>query len=100
MVSDEEFRHKLENAEQAQREGEIRAEQAESGIKELEDQLQFAKTQADKCVEEKDSLIHNLHRQIEQQKEETKQYVEQVDELEEYVASQEACFTTQLAGRD
>ena len=26
--------------------------------------------------------------------------MEQVDELEEYVISQEACFTTQLAGRD
>ena len=51
-------------------------------------------------MEEKDSLIPDLHLQMEQQKEETKQYVEQVDELKEYMLSQEACFTTQLASRD
>ena len=44
VVSDEEFRHKLENSKQAQREAEIRAEKAESRIKEMEAQLQLAKT--------------------------------------------------------
>ena len=45
-------------------------------------------------------LIQDLQRQLTEQQEDTRQYVEQVDELENYVISQEACFTTQLAGRD
>ena len=51
-------------------------------------------------MEEKDIVIQELQRQLQQQQEDTRQYVEQVDELEEYVISQEACFTTQLVGRD
>ena len=62
--------------------------------------MQSAKTEATKCLEEKDMLIQDLQRQLAQQQEDTKQYMEQVDELEEYVISQETCFTTQLAGRD
>ena len=45
-------------------------------------------------------MIHELQRQLADQQEEKQQYVEQVDELEEYVVSQETCYTTQLAGRD
>ena len=51
-------------------------------------------------VGRKDTVIQELQRQLHQQHEDTKQYLEQVDELEEYVISQEACFTTQLAGKD
>ena len=63
----------------------------------MEDRLQSAKTEADKCLEEKDNVIQDLHRQLAQQQEATKQ---QVEELEEYVSSQEIRFTTLLAGRD
>ena len=66
----------------------------------MEAQSPSAKAEAAKCLEEKDMLIQDLQRQLAQQQEDTKQYVEQADELEEYVISQEACFTTQLAGRD
>ena len=41
----------MEEAEKAQREAKIRAEKAESRTRELEAQLQSAKTQADKCLE-------------------------------------------------
>ena len=100
MVSDLELQQKLEETEKAKRDTEIRADRAESRNRESAAQLQPAKAEADKDLEEKNNLIQALHRQLEKQQESTRQYVEQVDELEEYVISQEACFTRQLAGRD
>ena len=99
-VSDSKLQQKLEETEKAKRDTEIRADRAESRNRESAAQLQPAKAEADKDLEEKNNLIQALHRQLEKQQESTRQYVEQVDELEEYVISQEACFTTQLAGRD
>ena len=90
----------MEQAEKARSEVEIRAEKAEATSREMEDQLQSAKIEADKCLEEKDNLIQDLHRQLVQHEEATRQNVEQVEELEEYVSIQETCLTTQLAGRD
>ena len=87
-------------ATKAQQAEATRADNAESRIKELEEQLQSAKTETCKCLEEKENLIQDLQKQLAEQQEEKQQYVEQVDELEEYVVSQETCYTTQLAGRD
>ena len=99
-ISDPELQQKLTETEKAKQNEETRADKAESRNRELEAQLQSAKAEAAKCLEEKDMLIQDLQRQLAQQQEDTKQYVEQVDELEEYVISQETCYTTQLAGRD
>ena len=62
--------------------------------------MQSTKAKAARCLEEKELYIQNLQKHLEEQQEQTKQHVEQVDELEEYVVSQETCFTTQLVGRD
>ena len=45
------LQQKLEAAEKARREAEIGADKAESRTRELEAQLQSAKTEADKCLE-------------------------------------------------
>ena len=99
-VSESELQQKLSDAEKAQQAEATRANKAESRNKELEEQLQSAKTEACKCLKEKENLIQDLQKQLAEQQEEKQQYVEQVDELEEYVVSQETCYTTQLAGRD
>ena len=84
-VSDPELQQKLSEAEKAKQDEATRADKAESRNKELEEQLQSAKAEACKCLEEKESLIQDLQRQLAEQQEEKKQYVEQVNELEEYV---------------
>ena len=61
LVSDPQLQQKLEEAEKAKREAKIRAEKAESKNRELEAQLQSAKTEAEKCLTEKDILLQNLH---------------------------------------
>ena len=65
--SDPKQQQKLEEAEKARREAENRADKAESTNRELEAQLQLAKTEAEKCLEVKDNLIQDLRRQLEQQ---------------------------------
>ena len=56
--------------------------------------MQSVKIETSKCLEVKEQLIQAELQAGKQQ------YVEQVDEFEEYVVAQETCYTTQLAGRD
>ena len=97
METDSELQKRLDQAEKARREAEIKAEKTEDRSREMEARLQSAKTTADRCLGEKDNVIQDLRQQLAQQQETTRQ---QVEELEEYVKSQETCFTTQLAGKD
>ena len=97
LETDSELQKRLDQAEKARREAEIRAEKTEDRSREMEARLQSAKTTTDRCLGEKDNVIQDLRQQLAQQQETTRQ---QVEELEEYVKSQETCFTTQLAGKD
>ena len=45
-------------------------------------------------------MIQKLHQQLAQQQEATRQNAKQVEELEEYVSTQETYFMTQLAAKD
>ena len=60
-VSDSKLQQKLEESEKAKRDAEIRSDMAESRHRDLASQLQSAKVEADKCIEEKDNLIQDLH---------------------------------------
>ena len=91
-VSDLELQQKLK-AEEAKKKEKLRADRAESRNRELQAELQSTKVEAARCLEEKDLYIQNLQKQLEEQQEQTKHYREQVNELEEYVVSQETCFT-------
>ena len=58
------------------------------------------KTEVEKWLEAKDNLIQQLHQQLVQQQETTRQNAKHIEELEEYVKIQETCFTKQLAVKD
>ena len=89
LESDQELQQKLQQVQAALKEAEARAEKAETRSKKLEDRLQLAKTKVGKWLDAKDDLIQQLHRKLAQQQEATRQNVEQVEELEEYVKIQE-----------
>ena len=90
----------MEQAETTCKEVEARAEKAETRSKKIEDRLQLAKTEVGKWLDAKESLIQRLRRQLAQQQETTRQNVEQVEELEEYIKEQETCFTTPLVVKE
>ena len=99
-ASKTELQQRLSNVEKAQQEEAARAKTIESKNKELEEQMQSIKTENTKCLEAKEHLIQELQKQLKELQAEKQQYVEQVDELEEYVVAQETCYAIQLAERD
>jgi myosin heavy subunit len=93
MVSESEWQQKLEDAEKARQAETTRANNAVFRTTELEKQIETIQNGQYKVLEEKNQLINELQKNLEEAKTANHTYTEQIEEFERYIVSQESQLT-------